>query len=131
MNCQASSSIRSSSTQNDRSMTRRSVLALPAMLPALTLIQRPAVASTLVRNKEVENESSPLIQELLKRTEEKRDERKVERLNDYYRRNYGDYFSFQAGSNMDTQGISSETQASIRRWLKENTGDQQKGRTAE
>lgn len=101
------------------------------MLPALALIQRPALASTLVRNKEVDNESSPFIQELLKKTEEKREERKVERLNDYYRRNYGDYFSFQAGSNMDTQGLSPETQANIKRWLEENTGDKQKAKATE
>lgn len=34
--------------------------------------------------------------ELLKRTEEKREQRKKERLDDYYKRNFGDYFEVRA-----------------------------------
>ena len=127
MNCNACSSTRNSSLPgNDRSMTRRRIISIPAMLPALTLFPiKPVLASALVTNKEVANESSPLIQEMLKRTEEKREERKAERLADYYRRNFGDYFSFEAGSNMDRKGLSPETQAKNKRWLEEN-GDGQK-----
>ena len=75
-----------------------------------------AVAAPALTNKEVDNASSPFVQDLLKRTEEKRDERKKERLNDYYRRNYKDYFSFQAGSG----GLSKETRNQIETWLVDN-----------
>jgi hypothetical protein len=71
-------------------------------------------------NKEVDNATSPLVQELLRRTNEKKDERKKERLQDYYRRNYGDYFSFQAGGNMNSEGLRPETQAAIKKWLEDN-----------
>lgn len=48
--------------------------------------------------------------ELLKRTAEKKEERYKERLNDYYRRNYGDYFAFEAGPGSSrTNGLSPET----------------------
>jgi hypothetical protein len=68
----------------------------------------------------VDNASSPYIQELLRRTDEKKDERKAARLNDYYRRNYGDYFQFMEGSNMNNSGIDAETQKQIKAWLEEN-----------
>lgn len=52
--------------------------------------------------------------ELLKRTEEKREERKRERLDDYYRRNFADYFE------NSPPAEDSETQRAIRQWLEKN-----------
>lgn len=46
----------------------------------------------------------PPLPELLRRTEEKREERRKERLDDYYRRNYGDYLSFQVGPGQQLPG---------------------------
>lgn len=101
--------------------TRRTVAI--TFLTSLCFYQLPAIAAPLqdsLPNKEVDNDTSPLVQEMLRKTREKAAERKVERLNDYYRRNYGDYFAFQAGSNMEKQGMSKETADQIRQWLKEN-----------
>ena len=103
-----------------QNQSRRRVLALPVLLPLLTLKSSPAAAAPLVTNKEVDNASSPFIQELLRKTDEKRDERKAERLKDYYRRNYQDYFNFMDGSNMNNSGIDAETQKQIKTWLEEN-----------
>lgn len=69
-------------------------------------------------NKEVDNATSPLVQELLQRTRENAADRQRKRLKDYYRRNFGDYFSFQAGN---MKGLSLETQEQIKKWLQENT----------
>ena len=55
---------------------------------------------------------------MLKRTEENREQRKKERLDDYYRRNFGDYLSFQAGGGDMAAG--SENQKAIKAWLKAN-----------
>lgn len=70
---------------------------------------------------------NPLIAELLKRTEENREQRRVERLADYYRRNFKDYFAFQAGNMRD---LSPETRAKITKWLKENDESVSRRRSA-
>eukprot|EP00955_Chlamydomonas_euryale_P113363 366212-Chlamydomonas_euryale.AAC.27 len=83
---------------------------------------KPAHAEKNLPNKEVNDAESPYIQELLRKTAEKKDERKQERLNDYYRRNFKEYFDFEAGSSSAgrSRGISSETQAQIAEWLEQN-----------
>jgi len=43
--------------------------------------------------------------ELLRRTEEKKADRAKERLDDYYRRNFGDYLSFQVGCDRGVAGV--------------------------
>lgn len=55
----------------------------------------PAFAADPTKNRETPN-SDPYIQDLLRKTEEKRDERYQERLNDYYRRNFKEYFQVHA-----------------------------------
>ena len=75
---------------------------------------------SVVRNQAVDDSTSPFVQDLLAKTEALKEQRKKERLNDYYRRNYTDYFSFQAGSNMNVQGLSKGTQEDIKKWLQEN-----------
>lgn len=112
----------SSRSYHDPRMSRRTSIILPVLLPFLTLRTAPAYAAPVVVNKEVDNASSPFIQEMLRKTEEKREERKAERLKDYYRRNYQDYFQFMDGSNMSNSGIDAETQKQIKAWLEENVG---------
>ena len=60
--------------------------------------------------------------ELLKRTAEKKDERRQERLNDYYKRNFKEYFDFEAGNRAagKARGISEETNEKIMKWLEDN-----------
>ena len=59
--------------------------------------------------------------EMLRRTREKKDERSKQRLRDYNRRNFKDYFTFDAtGSSGKARGIRPETQAAIEKWLSEN-----------
>lgn len=65
--------------------------------------------------------NNPFIQDLLRKTEAKREERKRERLQDYYRRNFSDYFSFEMGNARGgNQGLSEETIEKIRQWQKDN-----------
>lgn len=61
--------------------------------------------------------SSPLVQELLRRTEEKKEERYKERLQDYYRKNYKDYFEFE--SKKANYGRT-EVERKIQDWLEQN-----------
>jgi hypothetical protein len=49
---------------------------------------------------------------------EKKDERKRERLDDYYRRNFGDYLTFERGNKA---GVSPETLKQIDAWLERNS----------
>eukprot|EP00240_Pyramimonas_obovata_P007279 CAMPEP_0118940534 /NCGR_PEP_ID=MMETSP1169-20130426/31675_1 /TAXON_ID=36882 /ORGANISM="Pyramimonas obovata, Strain CCMP722" /LENGTH=153 /DNA_ID=CAMNT_0006885049 /DNA_START=181 /DNA_END=639 /DNA_ORIENTATION=- len=64
----------------------------------------------------VEDEDSPLIQALLAKSKENKDKYDKERLEDYYRRNFTDYFDFVAGSNVS--GEVSENEQKIREKLK-------------
>lgn len=42
-------------------------------------------------------------------------------LQDYYRRNYREFFDFLEGSSMEErQGLSPETAAAVRKWISEN-----------
>lgn len=63
------------------------------------------------------DKSSPLVQELLRRTEEKKEERYKERLQDYYRKNYKDYFEFE--SKKANYGRT-EVERKIQDWLEQN-----------
>ena len=124
--CTASSQSTNFRSNDPQKMSRRTSIVLPILLPLLTLRTSAASAAPVVRNKEVDNASSPFIQELLQKTDEKREERKKERLNDYYRRNYKDYFEFMDGSNMNNSGIDRETQKEIKAWLEENVEKKKK-----
>ncbi|KAL4448143.1 hypothetical protein ABPG75_005362 [Micractinium tetrahymenae] len=96
---------------------RRALVALPAAALAWVAAGRQPVQA-FENAGGVDSATSPLVQELLRRTEEKKAERAKERLDDYYRRNFGDYLSFEASS---TPGSSdSENQERIRQWLQQN-----------
>jgi len=58
----------------------------------------PSTSAQEITAKEVDAADSPMIQEMLARSAEKKEERQEERLRDYYRRNFKDYFQFQAGT---------------------------------
>lgn len=110
------------------SRSRRSALLLGVAGALGVAGVRPALASRPT-NKDVDAADSPFIQELLRRTEEKRDERREQRLKDYYRRNFKDYFEFDGGSEeaARARGLSGETQAAIRKWLDDNADDTMPG----
>jgi hypothetical protein len=84
---------------------------LPPHLPAAS------AAPLILPNKEVDDATSPLIQDLLKKTVEKKDERYRERLDNYYKRNFQDYFNFEMGNR---DGVSAETKAEVKAWLEKN-----------
>ena len=65
-------------------------LALGAL--CLTLSASFAATAAPALNAPTDPNDSPLVQELLRRTEEKREARRQERLDDYDRRNFKDYF---------------------------------------
>ena len=58
----------------------------------LTLSASFAATAAPALNAPTDPNDSPLVQELLRRTEEKREARVQERLDDYNRRNFKDYF---------------------------------------
>lgn len=64
---------------------------------------------------------SPLVARLLAETELHREERMKQRLADYDRRNFLDYFGSELGQSGEMRGVKPGTQAAIRKWLKENT----------
>lgn len=65
--------------------------------------------------------NNPYIEELLRKSESKREERRKERLQDYYRRNFTDYFNFETSPGMSKQGLSPETSNQMKQWLKESS----------
>ncbi|KAF5838054.1 hypothetical protein DUNSADRAFT_3488 [Dunaliella salina] len=81
---------------------------------ALVVLPQPSTAAMQLPNKEADNDS-PMIAELKRRSDEKREERAKERLDDYYRRNYKDYFEFING------GSRSPSSGAISEWLKQNS----------
>jgi len=85
--------------------SRRSLLLFGSA--ALSLLARPVKA-------EEENE---FVQELLRRSEEKREERRVQRLRDYDRRNFGDYFAFSSNGG---SRAATENDRAILAWMAKN-----------
>jgi hypothetical protein len=86
-----------------------------------TLVLPPALRSRVLLLKSRASSdglSPPVSAGLLAQTEAKREQRKKERLQDYYRRNFGDYFSFEVGNNKSA--ISEETRRKIEKWLEDN-----------
>eukprot|EP00850_Spirogloea_muscicola_P010696 SM000064S19718 [mRNA] locus=s64:124107:125362:+ [translate_table: standard] len=59
------------------------------------------------------------IKELLKRSIEKKPQRDQERLDDYNRRNFGDYFNFIAGSLANKKNLT-DNERNILEWVKKN-----------
>ncbi|XP_008790241.1 uncharacterized protein LOC103707504 [Phoenix dactylifera] len=62
-----------------------------------------------------------LLQEYLKRSKENKARNDKERLDDYYKRNYKDYFELIEGSARDKkEELLSESERGIRAWLEKN-----------
>ncbi|KXZ47644.1 hypothetical protein GPECTOR_34g803 [Gonium pectorale] len=89
---------------------------------ALLASAGPAMARLELPNKEVDNDTSPLVQKLLQRTAENKDRYAKERLQDYYKRNFKEYFEFEASNAKvaKARGLSPESAAAIQKWLEEN-----------
>ncbi|PNW86429.1 hypothetical protein CHLRE_02g086100v5 [Chlamydomonas reinhardtii] len=97
-----------------------------AAATSLVLLASFPLASSAARlelpNKEVDDATSPFVQELLKRSNENRERYQKERLQDYYRRNFKEYFEFEGSTAKvgKARGLSPETQQAIAKWLEEN-----------
>lgn len=80
-----------------------------------------STTATLMVPTTSEDSKSALLQEYLRRSKENKGKNDKERLDDYYKRNYKDYFEFVEGSD---QGKSeeelSESEKGIREWLRKN-----------
>ncbi|KAK3233143.1 hypothetical protein CYMTET_56542 [Cymbomonas tetramitiformis] len=68
----------------------------------------------------VDDDESPLIQELLARSKANKAKYDKERLDDYNRRNFQDYFEFVAGSQTAAPENRSKEVKAIEKWLAEN-----------
>eukprot|EP01026_Neomeris_dumetosa_P052742 TRINITY_DN46851_c0_g4_i2.p3 TRINITY_DN46851_c0_g4~~TRINITY_DN46851_c0_g4_i2.p3 ORF type:complete len:109 (-),score=9.98 TRINITY_DN46851_c0_g4_i2:302-628(-) len=96
--------------------TRRDILFSSGVFGTLTFHGK-VQAKDVKMNKEVANENSPLIQKLLVKSTELKEQRRQERLQQYYKRNFVDYFEFELG----TRGLGKgETREKIDAWLKTN-----------
>ena len=92
------------------------MLSLGVACAAFVAGSTAGIAAPTTTNQPVDPKDSPLVQELLRRTEEKREERYKERLDDYNRRNFADYFDVvDKGYNGKT---ATENDAAIREQLK-------------
>eukprot|EP00873_Tetraselmis_striata_P035235 jgi/Tetstr1/455499/TSEL_042327.t1 len=108
----------------ERDQARAARAAVVGGMAAL-LVGQPALAAvprSELTNKEVDSASSPYIQELLKRTEENKDRRYKERLDDYYCRNFKDYFDVEVGGRGVAQmrGVQKKNSDAIVKWLEEH-----------
>ncbi|KAJ8641326.1 hypothetical protein MRB53_018020 [Persea americana] len=92
---------------------RRSLLSSILLLVSTTATAAPAPAL------EPESKKS-LIQKYLKKSEENKAKNDKERLDDYYKRNYKDYFGFIEGSLKDKKEELSESEKGILEWLQTN-----------
>ena len=102
--------------KSTRSSRRAAMLSLGVACAAFVAGSTAVIAAPTTTNQPVDPKDSPLVQELLRRTEEKREERYKERLDDYNRRNFADYFDVvDKGYNGKT---ATENDAAIREQLK-------------
>ena len=68
------------------------MLSLGVVSAAFVAGSTAVIAAPGAMNQPVDPKDSPYVQELLRRTEEKKEERVKERLADYDKRNFKDYF---------------------------------------
>lgn len=68
------------------------MLSLGVVSAAFVAGSTAVIAAPEAMNQPVDPKDSPYVQELLRRTEEKKEERVKERLADYDKRNFKDYF---------------------------------------
>ncbi|KAK8936660.1 hypothetical protein KSP39_PZI012029 [Platanthera zijinensis] len=71
---------------------------------------------------QVTSSKSALLQEYLKRSRENKEKHDKERRDEYYKRNYRDYFELVEGYSKDKgEDLLTETEKEIRQWLKRNS----------
>eukprot|EP00232_Nephroselmis_pyriformis_P021745 CAMPEP_0182871418 /NCGR_PEP_ID=MMETSP0034_2-20130328/11115_1 /TAXON_ID=156128 /ORGANISM="Nephroselmis pyriformis, Strain CCMP717" /LENGTH=114 /DNA_ID=CAMNT_0025003969 /DNA_START=1 /DNA_END=342 /DNA_ORIENTATION=+ len=88
---------------------------------ATPLVCNPALAAPAAdRPSEVPSEEVPLIQELLKRSQDNKEKYDKERLDDYYARNFSDYFRFTASS--ENRNLDPEVRKQMNKFLEEHPG---------
>ena len=78
--------------KTNRSSRRAAMLSLGVVSAAFVAGSTAVIAAPVAMNQPVDPKDSPYVQELLRRTEEKKEERVKERLADYDKRNFKDYF---------------------------------------
>ncbi|CAL9757120.1 unnamed protein product [Musa acuminata subsp. burmannicoides] len=87
-------------------------------------IGRRGLLTLLISTATVPEATDPkkaLLQEYLKRSKENKAKNDKERLDDYYKRNYKDYFEFIEGSLKDkNEELLSESEKDIIKWLQKN-----------
>ncbi|KAJ0967693.1 hypothetical protein J5N97_024610 [Dioscorea zingiberensis] len=89
---------------------RRSMLSLLLMSPV-----------TMSMISEANDSKKALLEEYLRRSRENKEKNDKERLDDYYKRNYKDYFELIEGTVKDkNEELLSESEKEIREWLKKN-----------
>ncbi|GLJ15100.1 hypothetical protein SUGI_0246790 [Cryptomeria japonica] len=96
---------------------RRHVLlssTFPALLLSLAFFPGIATAET------VNTRGNELIEKLLERSKANKAKYDKERLDDYYKRNYKEYFEFVEGTLRNRKGDLSEAEKGIIEWLKKN-----------
>merc|ERR1711939_910605 len=93
----------------------RRELVLAAFSSVLLLNSLPAAAKPNTMNQEVDAATSPYIQDLLAKSEAKREERAKAMLQSYMKKNYKEYFEYETGRGA-SRGLSEESQAKIKQW---------------
>ncbi|KAL3150526.1 hypothetical protein ABBQ32_000343 [Trebouxia sp. C0010 RCD-2024] len=85
-------------------------------------VSEAAFAKPVITHKEVDDDSSALVQGLLAKSKENKERYTKERLQDYYRRNFKDYFTYEKGLGQSSseRGLSDENQQKILKWLNDN-----------
>ncbi|XP_039140737.1 uncharacterized protein LOC120277928 [Dioscorea cayenensis subsp. rotundata] len=85
----------------------------------LSLLLLSSMPTTMIS--EANDSKKTLFEEYLRRSRENKQKNDKERLDDYYRRNYKDYFELIEGTVKDKQEeLLSESEKQIREWLKKN-----------
>ncbi|KAK6916316.1 hypothetical protein RJ641_019177 [Dillenia turbinata] len=82
--------------------------------------RRGLFLSTFVAVSQDPDSRTELLKKYLKKSEENKAKNDKERLDNYYKRNYKDYFEFIEGSVKGKEGELSESEKGILEWLQKN-----------
>ncbi|XP_009798910.1 uncharacterized protein LOC107781256 [Nicotiana tabacum] len=82
--------------------------------------RRELIFSTVIAAVQVNDSKTELLQRYLKKSEENKAKNDKERLDSYYKRNYGDYFGFLEGDLKQKKEQLTEAEQGILKWLETN-----------
>jgi len=82
------------------------------------LLLQPVLSPDWAAAEEENSKKNDLIERLLQKSKANKDKYAKERLDDYYKRNYKDYFEFVEGA--VNQGKLTEAEKDIMEWLRKN-----------